>query len=179
MKKHTMVVKDRIGTIDDVWLVQGSYKADELLVKFEDEEWDSLNKLVTFSGSASIITPSKIDKEDGSVSVIVPWEVMREPGRVQVVVDGVDSATDTIVKTAKLLSSMSVRASYLGAQEYDPTISEYKILYDKVYKLADKIDEFATDIIESWKVEGDTMYFLYKGVIVADETLYLNSFGYQ
>lgn len=170
MKKHVMTVKGRVGTIDDVWLVQGSCKADELLVKFEDEEWDGLDKLVTFSGSSSVITPQKVDEEDGSVSVIVPWEVMKEPGQVQVVVDGIDSVTGTIVKTAKLLSSMSVRASYLGTQEYDPTISEYQMLYDKVYKIADKIDEFVADIIKSCKVEGDTMYFFYKSVTAVDET---------
>lgn len=139
MRTHTIKVRSRRASIDDRMLVQGTVGEDVLALDL-DEEWDGLVVAVAFKWQHDSSIVAK--QVDGGYEV--PWECNQQPGKVLIAVEGTKDGK--VMRHATIGHPMVVLPSEeaSGTSPTDPTVSEYRKVYEDV-KLATATANGAAD----------------------------------
>lgn len=139
MRTHTIKVRSRRASIDDRMLVQGTVGEDVLALDL-DEEWDGLVVAVAFKWQHDSSVVAK--QVDGGYEV--PWECNQQPGKVLIAVEGTKDGK--VMRHATIGHPMVVLPSEeaSGTSPTDPTVSEYRKVYEDV-KLATATANGAAD----------------------------------
>lgn len=139
MRTHTIKVRSRRASIDDCMLVQGTVGEDVLALDL-DEEWDGLVVAVAFKWQHDSSIVAK--QVDGGYEV--PWECNQQPGKVLIAVEGTKDGK--VMRHATIGHPMVVLPSEeaSGTSPTDPTVSEYRKVYEDV-KLATATANGAAD----------------------------------
>lgn len=139
MRTHTLKVKGRRASIDDRTLVQGTVGEDVLALDL-DEEWDGLVVTVAFKWQHD----SSIVAKQVEGGYEVPWECNQQPGKVLIAVEGTKDGK--VMRHATIGHPMVVLPSeeVSGTSPTDPTVSEYRKVYEDV-KLATATANAAAD----------------------------------
>lgn len=139
MRMHTLKVRGRRASIDDRMLVQGTVGEDVLALDL-DEEWDGLVVAVAFKWQHDSSIVAK--QVDGGYEV--PWECNQQPGKVLIAVEGTKDGK--VMRHATIGHPMVVLPSEeaSGTSPTDPTVSEYRKVYEDV-KLATATANGAAD----------------------------------
>lgn len=139
MRTHTIKVRGRRASIDDRMLVQGTVGEDVLALDL-DEEWDGLVVTVAFKWQHD----SSIVAKQVEGGYEVPWECNQQPGKVLIAVEGAKDGK--VMRHATIGHPMVVLPSEeaSGASPTDPTVSEYRKVYEDV-KLATATANGAAD----------------------------------
>ncbi|MEE0197917.1 MAG: collagen-like protein [Eggerthellaceae bacterium] len=127
---HTLKVRGRRASIDDRMLVQGTVGEDVVALDL-DEEWDGLVVTVAFKWQHD----SSIVAKQVEGGYEVPWECNQQPGKVLIAVEGTKDGK--VMRHATIGNPMVVLPSEeaSGTSPTDPTVSEYRKVYEDV-KLA-------------------------------------------
>lgn len=130
MRMHTLKVRGRRASIDDRMLVQGTVGEDVVALDL-DEEWDGLVVTVAFKWQHD----SSIVAKQVEGGYEVPWECNQQPGKVLIAVEGTKDGK--VMRHATIGNPMVVLPSEeaSGTSPTDPTVSEYRKVYEDV-KLA-------------------------------------------
>lgn len=139
MRTHTIKVRGRRASIDDRMLVQGTVGEDVLALDL-DEEWDGFVVTVAFKWQHD----SSIVAKQVYGGYEVPWECNQQPGKVLIAVEGTKDGK--VVRHATIGHPMVVLPSEeaSGTSPTDPTVSEYRKVYEDV-KLATATANGAAD----------------------------------
>lgn len=139
MRTHTIKVRGRRASIDDRMLVQGTVGEDVLALDL-DEEWDGLVVTVAFKWQHD----SSIVAKQVYGGYEVPWECNQQPGKVLIAVEGTKDGK--VMRHATIGHPMVVLPSEeaSGTSPTDPTVSEYRKVYEDV-KLATATANGAAD----------------------------------
>lgn len=139
MRTHTIRVRGRRASIDDRMLVQGTVGEDVLALDL-DEEWDGLVVTVAFKWQHN----SSIVAKQVEGGYEVPWECNQQPGKVLIAVEGTKDGK--VMRHATIGHPMVVLPSEeaSGTSPTDPTVSEYRKVYEDV-KLATATANGAAD----------------------------------
>lgn len=139
MRMHTIKVRGRRASIDDRTLVQGTVGEDVLALDL-DEEWDGLVVTVAFKWQHD----SSIVAKQVEGGYEVPWECNQQPGKVLIAVEGTKDGK--VMRHATIGHPMVVLPSEeaSGTSPTDPTVSEYRKVYEDV-KLATATANGAAD----------------------------------
>lgn len=139
MRTHTIKVRGRRASIDDRMLVQGTVGEDVLALDL-DEEWDGLVVTVAFKWAHD----SSIVAKQVEGGYEVPWECNQQPGKVLIAVEGTKDGK--VMRHATIGHPMVVLPSEeaSGTSPTDPTVSEYRKVYEDV-KLATATANGAAD----------------------------------
>ena len=139
MRTHTIKVRGRRASIDDRMLVQGTVGEDVLALDL-DEEWDGLVVTVAFKWQHD----SSIVAKQVEGGYEVPWECNQQPGKVLIAVEGTKDGK--VMRHATIGHPMVVLPSEeaSGTSPTDPTVSEYRKVYEDV-KLATATANGAAD----------------------------------
>lgn len=139
MRTHTIKVRGRRASIDDRMLVQGTVGEDVLALDL-DEEWDGFAVTVAFKWQHD----SSIVAKQVEGGYEVPWECNQHPGKVLVAIEG--TLGGKVMRHATIDQSMVVLPSEeaSGTSPTDPTVSEYRKVYEDV-KLATATANGAAD----------------------------------
>lgn len=139
MRTHTINVRGRRASIDDRMLVQGTVGEDVLALDL-DEEWDGLVVTVAFKWQHD----SSIVAKQVEGGYEVPWECNQQPGKVLIAVEGTKDGK--VMRHATIGHPMVVLPSEeaSGTSPTDPTVSEYRKVYEDV-KLATATANGAAD----------------------------------
>lgn len=139
MRTHTIKVRSRRASIDDRMLVQGTVGEDVLALDL-DEEWDGLVVAVAFKWQHD----SSIVAKQVEGGYEVPWECNQQPGKVLIAVEGTKDGK--VMRHATIGHPMVVLPSEeaSGTSPTDPTVSEYRKVYEDV-KLATATANGAAD----------------------------------
>ena len=139
MRTHTIKVRGRRASIDDRMLVQGTVGEDVLALDL-DEEWDGLVVAVAFKWQHD----SSIVAKQVEGGYEVPWECNKQPGKVLIAVEGTKDGK--VMRHATIGHPMVVLPSEeaSGTSPTDPTVSEYRKVYEDV-KLATATANGAAD----------------------------------
>ncbi len=139
MRTHTIKVRGRRASIDDRMLVQGTVGEDVLALDL-DEEWDGLVVTVAFKWQHD----SSIVAKQVYGGYEVPWECNQQPGKVLIAVEGTKDGN--VMRHATIGHPMVVLPSEeaSGTSPTDPTVSEYRKVYEDV-KLATATANGAAD----------------------------------
>lgn len=139
MRTHTLNVRGRRASIDDRTLVQGTVGEDVLALDL-DEEWDGLVVTVAFKWQHD----SSIVAKQVEGGYEVPWECNQQPGKVLIAVEGTKDGK--VMRHATIGHPMVVLPSEeaSGTSPTDPTVSEYRKVYEDV-KLATATANGAAD----------------------------------
>ena len=139
MRTHTIKVRGRRASIDDRTLVQGTVGEDVLALDL-DEEWDGLVVTVAFKWQHD----SSIVAKQVEGGYEVPWECNQQPGKVLIAVEGTKDGK--VMRHATIGHPMVVLPSEeaSGTSPTDPTVSEYRKVYEDV-KLATATANGAAD----------------------------------
>lgn len=139
MRTHTIKVRSRRASIDDRMLVQGTV-GEDVLAPDLDEEWDGLVVAVAFKWQHDSSIVAK--QVDGGYEV--PWECNQQPGKVLIAVEGTKDGK--VMRHATIGHPMVVLPSEeaSGTSPTDPTVSEYRKVYEDV-KLATATANGAAD----------------------------------
>lgn len=139
MRTHTLKVRGRRASIDDRTLVQGTVGEDVVAIDL-DEEWDGLVVTVAFKWQHDSSIVAK--QVDGGYEV--PWECNQQPGKVLIAVEGTKDGK--VMRHATIGHPMVVLPSEeaSGTSPTDPTVSEYRKVYEDV-KLATATANGAAD----------------------------------
>lgn len=139
MRKHTIKVRGRRASIDDRMLVQGTVGEDVLALDL-DEEWDGLVVTVAFKWQHD----SSIVAKQVYGGYEVPWECNQQPGKVLIAVEGTKDGK--VMRHATIGHPMVVLPSEEASGTFptDPTVSEYRKVYEDV-KLATATANGAAD----------------------------------
>lgn len=144
MRTHTLKVRGRRAWIDDRMLVQGTVGEDVLALDL-DEEWDGLVVAVAFKWQHD----SSIVAKQVEGVYEVPWECNQHPGKVLVAIEGTlggKALGGKVMRHATIDQPMVVLPSEeaSGTSPTDPTVSEYRKVYEDV-KLATATANGAAD----------------------------------
>lgn len=139
MRTHTIKVRGRRASIDDRMLVQGTVGEDVLALDL-DEEWDGLVVTVAFKWQHD----SSIVAKQVYGGYEVPWECNQQPGKVLIAVEGAKDGK--VMRHATIGHPMVVLPSEeaSGTSPTDPTVSEYRKVYEDV-KMATATANAAAD----------------------------------
>lgn len=139
MRTHTIKVRGCRASIDDRMLVQGTVGEDVLALDL-DEEWDGLVVTVAFKWQHD----SSIVAKQVYGGYEVPWECNQQPGKVLIAVEGTKDGK--VMRHATIGHPMVVLPSEEapGTSPTDPTVSEYRKVYEDV-KLATATANGAAD----------------------------------
>lgn len=139
MRTHTIKVRGRRASIDDRMLVQGTVGEDVLALDL-DEEWDGFAVTVAFKWQHD----SSIVAKQVEGGYEVPWECNQHPGKVLVAIEG--TLGGKVMRHATIDQPMVVLPSEeaSGTSPTDPTVSEYRKVYEDV-KLATATANGAAD----------------------------------
>lgn len=139
MRTHTIKVRGRRASIDDRMLVQGTVGEDVLALDL-DEEWDGLVVTVAFKWQHD----SSIVAKQVEGGYEVPWECNQQPGKVLIAVEGTKDGK--VMRHATIGHPMVVLPSEeaSGTSPTEPTVSEYRKVYEDV-KLATATANGAAD----------------------------------
>ena len=139
MRMHTLKVRGRRASIDDRMLVQGTVGEDVVALDL-DEEWDGLVVTVAFKWQHD----SSIVAKQVEGGYEVPWECNQQPGKVLIAVEGTKDGK--VMRHATIGHPMVVLPSEeaSGTSPTDPTVSEYRKVYEDV-KLATATANGAAD----------------------------------
>lgn len=139
MRTHTIKVRGRRASIDDRMLVQGTVGEDVLALDLDDE-WDGFVVTVAFKWQHD----SSIVAKQVYGGYEVPWECNQQPGKVLIAVEGTKDGK--VVRHATIGHPMVVLPSEeaSGTSPTDPTVSEYRKVYEDV-KLATATANGAAD----------------------------------
>lgn len=139
MRTHTIKVRGRRASIDDRMLVQGTVGEDVLALDL-DEEWDGFVVTVAFKWQHD----SSIVAKQVYGGYEVPWECNQQPGKVLIAVEGTKDGK--VMRHATIGHPMVVLPSEeaSGTSPTDPTVSEYRKVYEDV-KLATATANGAAD----------------------------------
>lgn len=139
MRTHTIKVRGRRASIDDRMLVQGTVGEDVVALDL-DEEWDGLVVTVAFKWQHD----SSIVAKQVEGGYEVPWECNQQPGKVLIAVEGTKDGK--VMRHATIGHPMVVLPSEeaSGTSPTDPTVSEYRKVYEDA-KLATATANGAAD----------------------------------
>lgn len=132
-------MRGRRASIDDLMLVQGTVGEDVVALDL-DEEWDGLVVTVAFKWQHD----SSIVAKQVEGGYEVPWECNQQPGKVLIAVEGTKDGK--VMRHATIGHPMVVLPSEeaSGTSPTDPTVSEYRKVYEDV-KLATATANGAAD----------------------------------
>lgn len=144
MRTHTIKVRGRRASIDDRMLVQGTVGEDVVALDL-DEEWDGLVVTVAFKWQHD----SSIVAKQVEGGYEVPWECNQQPGKVLIAVEGTKDGK--VMRHATIGHPMVVLPSEeaSGTSPTDPTVSEYRKVYEDVKRATATANGAADDAKEA------------------------------